>query len=124
VKFAWHLYYIASAMNKPGSDGIWDEEDGFYYDLLRLADGSVTLLKVRSMVGLLPRCATTIVEASARERIPGVMAMRIGVAAIRNLIAMGIIMDIVFQLILYHSLYSGATVFASHTRYPERLRHA
>ena len=74
VKFAEHFYYIASAMNKPGSDGMWDEEDGFYYDLLRLPDGSATRLKVRSMVGLLPLCATTIIEASTRERIPKVTA--------------------------------------------------
>lgn len=74
VKFAEHFHYIASAMNKPGADGMWDEEDGFYYDLLRLPDGSATRLKVRSMVGLLPLCATTIVEASSRERMPGVMA--------------------------------------------------
>jgi Mannosylglycerate hydrolase MGH1-like glycoside hydrolase domain len=53
---------------------MWDEEDGFYYDLLQLPDGSAMRLKVRSMVGLLPLCATTIVEASTRERIPGVMA--------------------------------------------------
>ena len=64
VKFAEHFYYIASAMNKPGSDGMWDEEDGFYYDLLRLPDGSSQRLKVRSMVGLLPLCATTIIEKS------------------------------------------------------------
>ena len=74
IKFAEHFYYIASAMNKPGSDGMWDEEDGFYYDLLRLPDGSATRLKVRSMVGLLPLCATIDVEASTRERIPRVMA--------------------------------------------------
>ncbi len=70
IKFAEHFYYIGSAMNKPGSDGMWDEEDGFYYDLLRLPDGSATRLKVRSMVGLLPLCATTIIEKSMRERIP------------------------------------------------------
>jgi hypothetical protein len=74
VKFAEHFYYIASAMNKPGSDGMWDEEDGFYYDLLRLPDGSATRLKVRSMVGLLPLCATTIVEAGAREHVPRALA--------------------------------------------------
>ena len=74
VKFAEHFFYIASAMNKPGADGMWDEEDGFYYDLLRLPDGSATRLKVRSMVGLLPLCATTIIEASARERVPGAAA--------------------------------------------------
>ena len=74
VKFAEHFFYISSGMNKPGSDGMWDEEDGFYYDLLRLPDGSATRLKVRSMVGLLPLCATTVVEASMRERIPGALA--------------------------------------------------
>ncbi|HMK38742.1 MAG TPA: glucosidase [Bacteroidota bacterium] len=74
VKFAEHFTYIASAMNRPGQDGMWDEEDGFYYDLLRLPDGSATRLKVRSMVGLLPLCATTVVERSQRERIPGAVA--------------------------------------------------
>jgi Glycosyl hydrolase family 63 C-terminal domain len=73
VKFAEHFYYIAAAMNKPGQDGMWDEEDGFYYDLLRLPNGTATRLKVRSMVGLLPLCATTVIEASTRARIPGVM---------------------------------------------------
>ncbi len=70
TKFVEHLFYIGAAMNQPGQDGMWDEEDGFYYDLLRLPDGSATRLKVRSLVGLLPVCATTIVEASARERAP------------------------------------------------------
>ena len=55
-KFAEHFFYIASAMNRPGQDSMWDEEDGFYYDLLRLPDGSAQRLKVRSMVGLLPLC--------------------------------------------------------------------
>ena len=48
---------------------MWDEEDGFYYDLLRLPDGSSTRLKVRSMVGLLPVCATTVIEPWQRERV-------------------------------------------------------
>src|SRR2546429_10027573 len=61
-------------MNKPGQEGLWDEEDGFYYDLLRLPDGSAQRLKVRTMVGLLPLCATTILEKSMRERIPRTMA--------------------------------------------------
>ena len=72
-KFAEHFYYIAAGMNRPGSDSMWDEEDGFYYDLLRLPDGSATRLKVRSMVGLLPLCATTVTEQWQRERIPGAM---------------------------------------------------
>jgi hypothetical protein len=74
LKFAEHFYYIASAMNRRGPDGMWDEEDGFYYDLLRLPDGSATRLKVRSMVGLLPLCATTISEKWMRERVPQTMA--------------------------------------------------
>jgi len=55
-----------------GPDGMWDEEDGFYYDVLRLPDGSATRLKVRSMVGLLPLCATTVIDPWQRERIPRV----------------------------------------------------
>ena len=73
-KFIEHFYFIASAMNASGGDGMWDEEDGFYYDLLRLPDGSATRLKVRSMVGLLPLCATTIIESWQRERVPRVMS--------------------------------------------------
>jgi hypothetical protein len=69
-KFAEHFSYIAAAMNQPGQDGMWDEEDGFYYDLLCLPDGSTTRLKVRSMVGLLPLCATTVIEEWQRERVP------------------------------------------------------
>ena len=61
-------------MNRAGQDGMWDEEDGFYYDLLRLPDGSATRLKVRSMVGLLPLCATTVIEKWQRERVPLAMA--------------------------------------------------
>ena len=74
VKFAEHFYYIAAAMNKPGASGMWDEEDGFYYDLLVLPDGSTTRLKVRSMVGLLPLCATSVMEKWQRERVPRAMA--------------------------------------------------
>ena len=69
-KFAEHFTYIAAGMNR--SDGMWDEDDGFYYDLLVLPDGSSTRLKVRSMVGLLPICATTVVEKWERERLPRV----------------------------------------------------
>jgi hypothetical protein len=72
-KFVEHFYYIAAAMNRPGADGMWDEEDGFYYDILRLPDGSATRLKVRSLVGLLPLCATTVMDAFQRERVPNAM---------------------------------------------------
>jgi hypothetical protein len=69
-KFADHFLWIAAGMNKVGDGGMWDEEDGFYYDVLRLPDGSGTRLKVRSMVGLLPLCATTVVEPWQREQLP------------------------------------------------------
>ena len=73
IKFADHFLLIAHAMNRLGPDGMWDEADGFYYDVLRLPDGSATRLKVRSMVGLLPLCATTVIEPWQRERVPRVM---------------------------------------------------
>jgi hypothetical protein len=72
IKFADHSLLIANAMNQTGPDGMWDEGDGFYYDVLRLPDGSATRLKVRSMVGLLPLCATTVIEPWQRERVPRV----------------------------------------------------
>jgi hypothetical protein len=63
LKFVQHFLWIASAMAHLGGDtGMWDEEDGFYYDVLRLPDGRAQRLKVRSMVGLLPLCATTVFE--------------------------------------------------------------
>jgi hypothetical protein len=74
VRFAEHFYFIASAMNNPGTYGMWDEEDGFYYDLLRLPDGSAQRLKVRSLVGLLPLCATSVIEKEQREKNPKAMA--------------------------------------------------
>jgi hypothetical protein len=73
IKLASHFLWIARSMNQVGPDGMWDEEDGFYYDVLRLPDGGATRLKVRSMVGLLPLCATTVIEPWQRERIPRAM---------------------------------------------------
>jgi Glycosyl hydrolase family 63 C-terminal domain len=72
AKFADHFLLIAHALNQVGADGMWDETDGFYYDVLRLPDGSATRLKVRSMVGLLPLCATSVIEPWQRERVPRV----------------------------------------------------
>jgi hypothetical protein len=69
TKFIDHFFWIAIAMNRPDG-GLWDEEDGFYYDVLRLPDGRSTPLKVRSIVGLLPLCATTVIERYQRERVP------------------------------------------------------
>jgi hypothetical protein len=62
-KFVEHFLWIASSMVHAGEDvGMWDEQDGFFYDVLRLPDGSAQRLKVRSMVGLLPLCAATVFE--------------------------------------------------------------
>jgi mannosylglycerate hydrolase MGH1-like protein len=74
ANYAMELVLIAHAMNGIGPGGMWDEEDGFYYDVLRLPDGTATRLKVRSMVGLLPLCATTVVEKWQRERVPRLTA--------------------------------------------------
>jgi hypothetical protein len=72
VKFLQHTLFIAGAMDRIGEhqDELWDEEDGFFYDVLRLPGGNSQRLKVRSMVGLLPMCATTILEAHDLERLP------------------------------------------------------
>jgi hypothetical protein len=74
-KFVDHFYWIAAGLNRLGTDGMWDEEDGFYYDVLRLPDGNAWRLKVRSLVGLLPLCATTVVEKWQRDRTPRVTAL-------------------------------------------------
>jgi hypothetical protein len=54
-------------------DELWDEEDGFFYDVLVLPDGSAERLKVRSMVGLLPLCATMVIRSEAIDRLPNVI---------------------------------------------------
>ncbi len=72
IKLADQFLFIAHAMNQLGPGGMWDEEDGFYYAVLRLPDGGATRLKVRSMVGLLPLCATSVIEPWQRERVPRV----------------------------------------------------
>jgi len=74
ANFGIEFVLIARSMNAVGMDGMWDEEDGFYYDVLRLPDGSATRLKVRSMVGLLPLCAATVVEKWQRDRVPRLTA--------------------------------------------------
>ena len=73
VKFVEHFLWIASAMARLGGDtGMWDEEDGFFYDVLRLPDGRAERLKVRSMVGLLPLCAATVFDGVLLEKYPDI----------------------------------------------------
>jgi hypothetical protein len=71
-KFVQHYFYIAAAMEHlgPGNDGLWDEDDGFFYDVLRLPDGRAARLKVRSLVGLLPLASTILVTPQALARVP------------------------------------------------------
>jgi hypothetical protein len=72
-KFFEHFVYITQAMNNLGGHGfsLWDEEDGFYYDVLHLPDERHDFLKVRSMVGLIPLSAVEILEPEAIEALPG-----------------------------------------------------
>jgi len=73
MKFVEHFLLIASGMIRPGEEaGMWDEQDGFFYDVLRLPNGRSERLKVRSMVGLLPLCAVTIFEGKLLKKYPEV----------------------------------------------------
>jgi Glycosyl hydrolase family 63 C-terminal domain len=72
-KFFEHFVYISKAMNDMGGEGIglWDGEDGFYYDVLHLAGGKHIPMKVRSMVGLIPLFAVETFEPEDLVRLPG-----------------------------------------------------
>jgi len=76
-KFLENFIWISYAMDKVGEqqDDMWDEEDGFYYDVLRLPGGEAFRLKVRSMVGLLPLCASTVFEQDSLTRHPKLMEL-------------------------------------------------
>jgi hypothetical protein len=69
-KFFEHFIAIADAMNRLHGYGLWDEEDGFYYDHIHLGDQTIPL-KVRSLVGLLPLIAVEILEDETIDRLPG-----------------------------------------------------
>jgi hypothetical protein len=72
-KFFEHFVAITDAMNTLGGTGLWDEEDGFYYDQIKLAEGKTTTipLRVRSLVGIVPLLAVEILESDTIERLPG-----------------------------------------------------
>src|SRR5262249_38533553 len=75
MKFAAHFGWIAVALNPPHSDTpLWDEEDGFFYDVMRMPDGQTFPLKVRSLVGLLPLCAATVFDGETAGRHPDLLA--------------------------------------------------
>ena len=71
-KFFEHIMWIGGAMDRLGDlhDEMWDAEDGFFYDVLRLPDGSAVRLKVRSMVGLLPLAAVAVFEEGEIAKLP------------------------------------------------------
>jgi hypothetical protein len=75
-KFFQHTLYIAGALDRIGDrhDEMWDEADGFFYDVLRLPDGGAVRLKVRSIVGLLPLAAAAVFEEDILARLPGFAA--------------------------------------------------
>ncbi len=72
IKFYEHFLWIAAAMNRMGADqeGMWDEWDGFYYDLLHMPDGSSSRLKVRTLVGLLSVCSSTVFTPEVLQKMP------------------------------------------------------
>ena len=72
TKFGEHFIYIVNAMNHMGGDGLemWDEDDGFYYDVLSFPDGGHFPVKVRSMVGLIPLFAVKAIEADRLQQLP------------------------------------------------------
>lgn len=73
LKYVQHFLLIGSSMLHTGTKaGMWDEEDGFFYDVLRLPDGRSERLKVRSMVGLLPLCAVTVFDGKLLAQHPEV----------------------------------------------------
>jgi hypothetical protein len=83
LEFVERFFWIAAAMVPAGEspDEMWDEEDGFFYDVLRLPDGSGARLRLRSLVGLLPICAATVIEPGIIERFPQVTGQVAGFLA-------------------------------------------
>jgi hypothetical protein len=72
-KFFEHFMYISRAINAPerGGGGLWDETDGFFYDVLRLPDGHGIPMRIQSMVGLIPLFAVETIEPGVLEAFPG-----------------------------------------------------
>ena len=70
-KFFEHFIAIVDAMNSLGGTGLWDDQDGFYYDQLHLGDGSSMPLRIRSMGGIIPLFAAENLEAEVVDSLPG-----------------------------------------------------
>jgi len=76
IKFSEHFLYIAGSISSMGEDsfGLWDDEDGFYYDMLRKSDCSADRLRLRSMVGLIPMFATIVFDEYKWKKLPKLKA--------------------------------------------------
>jgi hypothetical protein len=70
TKFFEHFLYIAQAIDNMGSNGLWDDVDGFFYDALHLPNGNKVPLKVRSMVGLIPFFAVEVLDHELLMKMP------------------------------------------------------
>lgn len=80
VKFFEHFLYIAGAINRVdnGAEGLWDEQDRFFYDVLHRPDGSREPLRLRSIVGLMPLFAVQVLEQREHEGLPGLRERLLG----------------------------------------------
>ncbi len=81
IKFGKHFFYIAGSMANVSDiegEGLWDEEDGFYYDVLKMPDGSYNRLRLRSIVGLIPLFAVEIIDESQWTQLPGFVSHILG----------------------------------------------
>jgi hypothetical protein len=70
-KFFEHFVNICDAINSLGGTGLWDSEDGFYYDQLIINHAQPIPLRIRSLVGLLPLCAVTVLKQKTIDALPG-----------------------------------------------------
>jgi hypothetical protein len=80
VKFFEHFLYIAGAINSldDSAEGLWDEQDGFFYDMLRCPDGQRQPVRFRSIVGLMPLFAVQVLEQREHEGLPGLRERLLG----------------------------------------------
>ncbi len=76
IKFAEHFLYIAGSIANMGEDslGLWDDQDGFYYDLLRKSDGTSDRLRLRTLVGLIPMFAVIVFDENKWNKLPNLKA--------------------------------------------------
>jgi len=73
IKFGEHFFYIAGSMANVGNiegEGLWDEEDEFYYDVLRFPNGTWDRMRLRTIVGLIPLLAVTVIDEGNWQKLP------------------------------------------------------